>query len=103
MVLTLYSLNASPPARAVKMVIEALDIRDVQYEDVNLLDGEHLTDKFVEVDLNKIIILYTFLFTFNSYCKKLQINCYKRIPFTVLDEPAAHIANIKGRRFHYLG
>lgn len=51
MVLTLYKLNASPPVRAVLMTMEALKIPDVQYIDVNLLEGEHLTEEFKKVFL----------------------------------------------------
>lgn len=49
MVLTLYCLNASPPARAAMMAIEALNIPDVKFENVNLLTYEQLKDEFVEV------------------------------------------------------
>lgn len=49
MVLTLYKLDASPPVRSVYMVIEALKIRDVEYVDVNLLEGSHLKEEFLKV------------------------------------------------------
>ncbi|KAL0868353.1 hypothetical protein ABMA27_007872 [Loxostege sticticalis] len=50
MVLTLYKLNASPPARAVMMTIEALGISDVEFVDVNLLKKDHLKDEFLEMN-----------------------------------------------------
>lgn len=49
MVLTLYKMDASPPARAVMMVIETLNIPDVNYVDVNLLNGDHLKDEYIQV------------------------------------------------------
>nr|UQQ66574.1 glutathione S-transferase epsilon 2 [Conogethes punctiferalis] len=50
MVLTLYKLDASPPARAVMMTIEALGIQDVEYVDVNLLERAHLKEDFVQMN-----------------------------------------------------
>lgn len=50
MVLTLYKLDASPPVRSVYMVIEALKIRDVEYVDVNLLEGSHLKEEFLKMN-----------------------------------------------------
>nr|P46430.1 RecName: Full=Glutathione S-transferase 1; AltName: Full=GST class-theta [Manduca sexta]AAA92880.1 glutathione S-transferase [Manduca sexta] len=50
MVMTLYKLDASPPARAVMMVIEALKIPDVEYIDVNLLEGSHLSEEFTKMN-----------------------------------------------------
>lgn len=49
MVLTLYKLDPSPPVRAVYMTLEALNITDVEYVDVNLFEGEHFRDEFLEV------------------------------------------------------
>lgn len=49
MVLTLYKMDASPPVRAVYMVIEYLNIPDVNYVEINLLADEHLTDNFLKV------------------------------------------------------
>lgn len=49
MVLTLYQLGASPPVRAVLMTIESLKIPDVEYVDVNLLEGAHLIEEFTKV------------------------------------------------------
>lgn len=49
MVLTLYQLDASPPVRAVLMTIESLKIPDVEYVDVNLLEGAHLIEEFTKV------------------------------------------------------
>lgn len=51
MVLTLYKLNASPPVRAVLMTIEALNIPDVEFVDVNLLEGAHLSEEYLKVDI----------------------------------------------------
>ncbi|XP_013139441.1 PREDICTED: uncharacterized protein LOC106104050 [Papilio polytes] len=50
MVLTLYKLDASPPARAVTMVIEAANIPNVEYVDVNFLEKEHLKDNFLKMN-----------------------------------------------------
>nr|QIC35742.1 glutathione S-transferase epsilon 2 [Ostrinia furnacalis] len=50
MVLTLYKLDASPPARAVMMTIEALGIQDVEYVDVNLLTKDHLTEEYLKMN-----------------------------------------------------
>nr|UEN71121.1 glutathione S transferase-E7 [Glyphodes pyloalis] len=50
MVLTLYKLDASPPARAVMMVIEALGIPDVEYVDVDLFGKDHLKDEFLQMN-----------------------------------------------------
>ncbi|XP_060805910.1 glutathione S-transferase 1 [Amyelois transitella] len=50
MVLTLYKIDASPPVRAVYMTIEALNLPDVEYIDVNLLEGEHLKEQFVQMN-----------------------------------------------------
>lgn len=49
MVLTLYKLDASPPARSVMMVIEALGLSDVEYVDVNLLEGAHMKEEYTKV------------------------------------------------------
>lgn len=58
MVLKLYRLIASPPVRSVLMVIEALKIPDVEYVDVNLLDGSHLKDEYLKVTTNFITALH---------------------------------------------
>ncbi|KAJ0172117.1 hypothetical protein K1T71_012090 [Dendrolimus kikuchii] len=50
MVLTLYKLDASPPVRAVFMTIEALNIPDVEYVDVNLLEGAHLNEEYLKMN-----------------------------------------------------
>nr|AIL29312.1 glutathione S-transferase epsilon 3 [Cnaphalocrocis medinalis] len=50
MVLTLYKLDGSPPARAVMMTIEALGIPDVEFIDVNLLTAEHMTEEFLKIN-----------------------------------------------------
>nr|QLI62210.1 glutathione S-transferase 14 [Streltzoviella insularis] len=50
MVLTLYKLDASPPVRATYMVIQALNISDVEYIDVNLLEYEHLKEDFLKLN-----------------------------------------------------
>ncbi|XP_075984526.1 glutathione S-transferase 1-like [Anticarsia gemmatalis] len=50
MVLTLYKLDASPPVRAVLMTIEALKIPDVEYIDVNLLEGDHLKEEYTKLN-----------------------------------------------------
>uniref|UniRef100_A0A2A4JI76 Glutathione S-transferase n=1 Tax=Heliothis virescens TaxID=7102 RepID=A0A2A4JI76_HELVI len=48
--LTVYKIDASPPVRSVFMAIEALNIPDVEYVDVNLLEGEHLKEEFTKVN-----------------------------------------------------
>ncbi|CAB3238639.1 unnamed protein product [Arctia plantaginis] len=50
MVLTLYKMDASPPVRAVYMVIEALNIPDVNYVELNLLEDEHLKEDFLKLN-----------------------------------------------------
>ncbi|XP_045541643.1 glutathione S-transferase 1-like [Papilio machaon] len=50
MVLTLYKLDASPPVRSVLMVIDAAKITDVQYVNINVLKGEHLTDEYLKMN-----------------------------------------------------
>ncbi|XP_049885731.1 glutathione S-transferase 1-like [Pectinophora gossypiella] len=50
MVLTLYKLDPSSSVRAVLMTIEALNIQDIEYIDVNLLTGEHLKDEYVQLN-----------------------------------------------------
>ncbi|XP_063381735.1 glutathione S-transferase 1-like [Cydia fagiglandana] len=50
MVLTLYKLDASPPVRAVKMVIAAINLPDVEYVDVNLLQGDHLKEDYIKLN-----------------------------------------------------
>nr|QBQ58118.1 glutathione S-transferase delta [Mythimna separata]WAS27866.1 glutathione S-transferase [Mythimna separata] len=50
MVLTLYKIDASPPVRSVFMVIEALNIPDVEFVDVNLFEGEHLKEEYLKVN-----------------------------------------------------
>ncbi|KPJ12893.1 Glutathione S-transferase 1 [Papilio machaon] len=50
MVLTLYKLDASPPVRSVLMVIDAAKITEVQYVNVNVLKGEHLTDEYLKMN-----------------------------------------------------
>ncbi|XP_026735516.1 glutathione S-transferase 1-like [Trichoplusia ni] len=50
MVLTLYKMDASPPVRAVYMVIEYLNIPDVSYVEINLLADEHLKDNFLKLN-----------------------------------------------------
>ncbi|CAD0204915.1 unnamed protein product [Chrysodeixis includens] len=50
MVLTLYKMDASPPVRAVYMVIEYLGIPDVNYVELNLLADEHLKDNFLKLN-----------------------------------------------------
>lgn len=49
MVLTLYKLDVSPAVRSVYMVIEALNIPDVEYVNVDLLSGEHLKEDYLKV------------------------------------------------------
>lgn len=49
MTLTLYKLDASPPVRSVLMTIEVLGLSDVEYVDVNLLEGAHLKEEFTKV------------------------------------------------------
>ncbi|XP_013166326.1 PREDICTED: glutathione S-transferase 1-like [Papilio xuthus] len=48
MVLKLYKLDASPPARAVMMTIEAANIPNVEFVDVNLLEKEHLKEEYLK-------------------------------------------------------
>nr|XP_021183202.2 glutathione S-transferase 1 [Helicoverpa armigera]AIB07715.1 glutathione S-transferase GSTD1 [Helicoverpa armigera armigera]WRX06118.1 GSTD1k [Helicoverpa armigera] len=48
--LTVYKIDASPPVRSVFMTVEALNIPDVEYVDVNLLDGDHLKEEFTKVN-----------------------------------------------------
>ncbi|CAG9568166.1 unnamed protein product [Danaus chrysippus] len=50
MVLTLYGMDASSPVRAVKMVINKLNIPDIEYIQINLLKGEHTYDSFLEMN-----------------------------------------------------
>ncbi|KPI94304.1 Glutathione S-transferase 1 [Papilio xuthus] len=50
MVLTLYKLDASPPVRSVLMVIEAANITDVQYVNINVLKGDHLTNEYLKMN-----------------------------------------------------
>lgn len=50
MVLTLYTLDASPPVRSVYMVIEALNISDVEYVPVNILEGAHLSEEYLKMN-----------------------------------------------------
>lgn len=50
MVLTVYKLEPSPPARAVMMVAEALALKDVEYVDVDLFAKEHLTEQFQKLN-----------------------------------------------------
>ena len=50
MVLTLYKFDASPPVRAVHMVIEKLKIPNVNYVETDLLADDHLKDAFLKVN-----------------------------------------------------
>ncbi|XP_068619453.1 glutathione S-transferase 1-like [Battus philenor] len=50
MVLTLYKLDPSPPARAVLMTIHVAKIPDVQYVDVNILEGEQFSKEFLQMN-----------------------------------------------------
>ncbi|KAG6445498.1 glutathione S-transferase 1-like [Manduca sexta] len=59
MVLTLYKMDASPPVRAVYMVIEVLNIPNVKYVDTNLLNDDHLTDEFLKMNPQHTIPLLT--------------------------------------------
>ncbi|CAG4959508.1 unnamed protein product [Colias eurytheme] len=49
MVLTLYKLDASPPARAAMMVIDLLNL-PAKFVDVNLLEKEHLSEEFLKLN-----------------------------------------------------
>lgn len=49
MVLTLYKMDASPPVRAVYMVIEELKLPNINYVDMDLLRDDHLKDDFLKV------------------------------------------------------
>lgn len=44
-------MDASPPVRAVYMAIEALNIPDISYVEIDLLGGEHLEEDFLKVYL----------------------------------------------------
>ncbi|KAJ8709312.1 hypothetical protein PYW07_009138 [Mythimna separata] len=50
MVLTLYKMDASPPVRAVYMVIEKLKIPNVNYVETDLLADDHLKDNFLKIN-----------------------------------------------------
>ncbi|GBP18467.1 Glutathione S-transferase 1 [Eumeta japonica] len=50
MPLTLYKLDASPPARAAMMAAKALNIKDIEYIDINLLEGHHLKDEYTKLN-----------------------------------------------------
>ncbi|KPI94305.1 Glutathione S-transferase 1 [Papilio xuthus] len=58
MVLKLYKLDASPPARAVMMTIEAANIPNVEFVDVNLLEKEHLKEEYLKESLSHAIAVY---------------------------------------------
>lgn len=47
--LVLYYMNISPPARAVLMAIRCLKLK-VELIDVDLLNGEHMSDKFLRMN-----------------------------------------------------
>lgn len=64
MVLTLYGMDASSPVRAVKMVINKLNIPDIEYIQINLLKGEHTYDSFLEVNIIVKILLHQKIITF---------------------------------------
>ncbi|XP_038207242.1 glutathione S-transferase 1-like [Zerene cesonia] len=49
MVLTLYKMDASPPARAAMMVLDLLNL-PAEYIDVNLLEKEHLSDEYLKMN-----------------------------------------------------
>ncbi|NP_001037197.1 glutathione S-transferase epsilon 1 [Bombyx mori] len=59
MVLTLYKMDASPPVRAVYMVIEALSIPNVKYVDVDLLAEDHLKEEFLKLNPQHTIPMLT--------------------------------------------
>ncbi|XP_047035011.1 uncharacterized protein LOC124641048 [Helicoverpa zea] len=59
MVLTLYKMDASPPVRAVYMVIEGLKIPNVKYVETDLLADEHLKDEFLKMNPQHTIPLLT--------------------------------------------
>ncbi|XP_047992008.1 glutathione S-transferase 1-like [Leguminivora glycinivorella] len=50
MVVTLYKLDASPPVRAVKMVIAAINLPDVEYVDVNLLERDQFNENYMKLN-----------------------------------------------------
>nr|AIH07590.1 glutathione S-transferase epsilon 15 [Spodoptera litura] len=50
MALTLYKMDASPPVRAVYMVIEALKLHNVKYVETDLLADDHLKDDFLKIN-----------------------------------------------------
>lgn len=49
MVMTLYKLDASAPVRAVFMTIQALKITDIEYVDVNVVEGDQFKDEYLKV------------------------------------------------------
>ncbi|CAH1636155.1 unnamed protein product [Spodoptera littoralis] len=50
MALTLYKMDASPPVRAVYMVIEVLKLPNVEYVETDLLADDHLKDDFLKIN-----------------------------------------------------
>nr|UYI58577.1 glutathione S-transferase 6 [Grapholita molesta] len=50
MVIKLYKLDASPPVRAVQMVIAAINLPDVEYIDVNLLQSDQYKENFTKLN-----------------------------------------------------
>ncbi|XP_034937797.1 glutathione S-transferase 1-1-like [Chelonus insularis] len=54
MTIDLYYLPLSPPCRAVMLTIEALGI-DVNYKTLNILNGEHLTQEYEEMNPQRTI------------------------------------------------
>ncbi|KAF9408155.1 hypothetical protein HW555_012062 [Spodoptera exigua] len=50
MALKLFKMDASPPVRAVYMVIEALKLPEVKYVETDLLNDDHLKDDFLKIN-----------------------------------------------------
>ncbi|CAG9131073.1 unnamed protein product [Plutella xylostella] len=48
--LTVYKIDWSPPARAVIMTLEALNITDAELVDVSLLDGKHMSEEYLKMN-----------------------------------------------------